>query len=322
MLGSMSSDAEGRFTTGDLARYAGVTVRTVRWYTEQGLLSPVCRSGGGYRLYGTGALARLELVRTLREMGLELPVIRKILDREVDLAKVAAVHADAVEAQIRTLRLRHAVLRAVAARGSEPEEAALMHRLARLSAAERRRIIDDFLDDVFARSSADPEFEAGMRSAVPELPAEPSAVQVEAWVELAELTGDPDFRRRVRDMAERVARWSSGGESPHAAIARAAAVVLPEAGAALEAGLDPAAPEAAAAAARIAAAVAGAEGGSDSPAFRARLAGRLEIVADPRVERYWRLAAAIEGAPGPGTSIPRLNWAIAALRAAAQEETR
>src|SRR5215472_10303113 len=164
MLGSMSSDAEGRFTTGDLARYAGVTVRTVR------------------------------------EMGLELPVIRKILDREVDLAKVAAVHADAVEAQIRTLRLRHAVLRAVAARGSEPEEAALMHRLARLSAEERRRIIDDFLDDVFARSSADPEFEAGMRSAVPELPAEPSAVQVEAWVELAELTGDPDFRRRVRDM--------------------------------------------------------------------------------------------------------------------------
>jgi DNA-binding transcriptional MerR regulator len=96
---SGDGDAGGRFTTGDLARYAGVTVRTVRWYTEQGLLSAVCRSGGGYRLYDTGALARLELVRTLREMGLELPVIRKILDREVELSDVAAVHADAVAAR-------------------------------------------------------------------------------------------------------------------------------------------------------------------------------------------------------------------------------
>jgi hypothetical protein len=106
--------------------------------------------------------------------------------------------------------LRHAVLRAVAARGSEPEEAALMHRLARLSAEERRRIIDDFLDDVFTRSSADPEFEAGMRSAVSELPAEPSAAQIEAWVEL---TGNPDFRRRVRNMAEQVARHADAADT-------------------------------------------------------------------------------------------------------------
>jgi DNA-binding transcriptional MerR regulator len=319
---SGDGDAGGRFTTGVLAGYAGVTVRAVRWYTEQGLLSPVCRSAGGYRLYDAGALARLELVRTLREMGLELPVIRKVLDREVELRDVAAVHADAVEAQIRALRLRHALLRAVAARGSEPEEAVMVHRLARLSAQERRRIVDDFLDDVFAGSGADPEFEAGLRSAVPELPDEPSAAQVEAWVELAELTGEPDFRRRVRAMAQQVARWSSGGGSPHAAIARAAGVVLPEAGTALEAGLDPAAPQAAAVAGRMAAAVATAEGGSDSPAFRAQLAGRLEIVADPRVERYWQLVAAVEGTPGPETSIPRLEWAIAALRATAAEETR
>ncbi len=280
----MNGDLAGRFTTGELARCAGVTVRTVRWYSDQGLLSPSGRTAAGYRLYGIEALARLELVRTLREIGLELPVIKKILTREVDLADVAAAHAEALEAQIRTLRLRHAVLRAVAARGSQPEEVALMHQLARLSAEERRRIIDDFLDNVFTRSAADPEFEAGMRSAVPDLPAEPSAAQVQAWVELAELTRDPDFRRRVRDMAEQVARWPSGGESPHAAIARAAAVILPKAEAALDAGLDPAAPEAAAIAAEIAAAVAEAEGTSDGPAFRARLLERLDIVADARVD--------------------------------------
>jgi DNA-binding transcriptional MerR regulator len=273
------------------------------------------RSAAGYRLYGIEALARLELVRTLREIGPELPVIKKVLAREVDLADVAAAHADALEAQIRTLRLRHAVLRAVAARGSQPEEVALMHKLARLSAEERRRIVDDFLDDVFTRSSADPEFEAGMRLAVPDLPAEPATAQVEAWVELAELTRDPDFRRRVRDMAEQVARWPSGGESPHAAIARAAAVILPKAEAALDAGLEPAAAESVAIAAEIAAAVAEAEGTCDGAAFRARLLERLDIVADARVERYWQLIAAIEGTPGPDTNIPRLDWVIAALRA-------
>jgi len=42
------------------------------------------------------ALARLELIRTLREVGLDLPVIKKVLAREVNLADVAATHADAL----------------------------------------------------------------------------------------------------------------------------------------------------------------------------------------------------------------------------------
>src|SRR5262249_59872695 len=56
----------------------------------------------------------------MRQIGLDLPVIKKVLAREVNLADVAATHADALEAPIRTLRLRHAVLRAVPARGSQP----------------------------------------------------------------------------------------------------------------------------------------------------------------------------------------------------------
>src|SRR5215472_16315193 len=111
-------NSAARLRIGELAQGAGVTVRTVRWYCDQGLLSPAGRSAAGYRLFDAEALARLELVRTLREIGLDLPAIKRVLDRELKLSEVAAAHADALEAQIRTLRLRYAVLRAVAARGA------------------------------------------------------------------------------------------------------------------------------------------------------------------------------------------------------------
>jgi len=97
----MSGDVAGYLTTGELARCAAVTVRTVRWYSDQGLLFPCCRSAAGYRLYDSETLARLELIRTLREIGPDLPVIKKVLAREVNLADVAAAHADALESQIR-----------------------------------------------------------------------------------------------------------------------------------------------------------------------------------------------------------------------------
>ncbi len=85
-------------------------------------MAPVCRSGAGYRRYGPDAVARLALVRTLRELGLGLDVIRRVIERELSLGEVAARHAAALEAQIGVLRLRWAVLTAVAERGPSPEE--------------------------------------------------------------------------------------------------------------------------------------------------------------------------------------------------------
>jgi hypothetical protein len=48
----------------------------------------------------------LDLVRTLRDLGLDLSTIRKVVDRETSLPDVAAAHAEALAAQIRVLRLR------------------------------------------------------------------------------------------------------------------------------------------------------------------------------------------------------------------------
>ena len=115
---------------------------------------------------------------------------------------IASHHADALSAQIDVLRLRRAVLRAIAKRGSSPEETELMSKLARLSEEERNRILTDYYDEVFGGLDIDPEFERRMRSVTPSLPDDPTPEQVEAWIELAELVTDPGYRQRVREMAQ------------------------------------------------------------------------------------------------------------------------
>ncbi|WP_234441947.1 MerR family DNA-binding protein [Streptomyces sp. NRRL S-1448] len=66
------------------------------------------RAGAGAGAPGTASttptLARLELARALRDLGLGLPQIREVLDREHTLAEMAAVHVDTLEVQIRALR--------------------------------------------------------------------------------------------------------------------------------------------------------------------------------------------------------------------------
>ena len=75
-----------------------------------------------------------------------------------------------------------------------------MHKLATLSEEERRRLIADFLDSAFG--GLDPGFSGIMRSLTPELPTDPQAEQVAAWVQLAELSQDPEFRAGLRQFAE------------------------------------------------------------------------------------------------------------------------
>ncbi len=302
----------GMHTIGELARATGPPVKTIRFYSDCGAVPPTARSEAGYRLYDEAALARLELVRTLRDLGIDLATIRRVLDREVSVTEVASAHAEALDAHIRTLRQRRAVLRVVAARASDPKEMETMNRLARLSEQERRRIVEDFLDEVFGGLDVEPGFEAMMRSARPDLPEDPSPEQVDAWIELAELVGDESFRQRIRAMAERGSEdGPAGTEGPR----RTAAVVTERAGAARAAGVDPASAEARPVIDSIAAAFAEVEGRADEPAFRAELADRLATFTDTRAERYWQLLATINGWPPVPSRTGDWEWAIAALRA-------
>src|SRR4051794_27645839 len=105
---------------GELASRTGLPVRTIRFYSDAGVVPPADRTEAGYRLYGPDALARLGLVRTLRDLGLDLATIRRVLEREVSLTDVAVAHAAALDAQICVLRVQKAVLQAVANRWQRP----------------------------------------------------------------------------------------------------------------------------------------------------------------------------------------------------------
>lgn len=64
---------------GDLAHRTQKTVRALHLYEELGLLSPVERSKGGYRLYSPDAVVRVRWIARLQEMGFSLPEIREVL---------------------------------------------------------------------------------------------------------------------------------------------------------------------------------------------------------------------------------------------------
>ena len=187
---------------------------------------------------------------------------------------------------------------------------------ARATADESRRIMEEFLDSVFAGRQDDP-FAERMRSALPVLPERPSDAQIDAWVELARLVQDPGFRARVAQMVNEGARQraAQGISETDAATQRAGRAVAERAGAALDAGIDPGSPEAAAIVAEVAGLFAAAAGRADDAAYRAALLGQLQTFSDRRVERYWQLIGVINGWPEQPSLMPAYEWFIAALSA-------
>ncbi|WP_031172445.1 MerR family transcriptional regulator [Streptomyces durhamensis] len=67
------------YSVGEVAAFAGVTVRTLHHYDKHGLLSPGERSRAGYRSYGDADLARLQQILFYRELGFPLDEIALIL---------------------------------------------------------------------------------------------------------------------------------------------------------------------------------------------------------------------------------------------------
>lgn len=67
-------------TIGQLARMAGVTVRTLHHYDAVGLVTPSARSDSGYRHYSTAEVARLQEILFFRELGLPLEAIKELVD--------------------------------------------------------------------------------------------------------------------------------------------------------------------------------------------------------------------------------------------------
>ena len=71
-----------QYTTGEMAKACGVTVRTVQFYDQKGILLPSALSEGGRRLYSEDDLRRLKIICFLRDTGLTLDTIGRLLREE------------------------------------------------------------------------------------------------------------------------------------------------------------------------------------------------------------------------------------------------
>ncbi|MDW5595438.1 MerR family transcriptional regulator [Conexibacter stalactiti] len=128
-------------TIGQLASYAGVTVRAVRFYHQKGLLPEPGRDASGYRRYDAVAVVELIRIRTLAEAGVPLSRVRELLAADPDEFAAAVEEIDhRLQAEIRE-RQRHRKRIAQLAAGDSlalpPEAVAYLERMRQLGFPER-----------------------------------------------------------------------------------------------------------------------------------------------------------------------------------------
>jgi DNA-binding transcriptional MerR regulator len=89
-----------RYSVKQLARLAGVSVRTLHVYDEMGLLAPLVRTDAGYRYYGEAELLRLQQILFYKELDFPLKRIGEILDDPgFDLVEALKGHKVALSAR-------------------------------------------------------------------------------------------------------------------------------------------------------------------------------------------------------------------------------
>ncbi|MCU7820947.1 MerR family transcriptional regulator [Kitasatospora sp. DSM 101779] len=300
------------WSIGELAERAGVTVKTVRFYSDRGLLPEAGRSTGGHRRYGPEALDRLRLIRSMRALDLPVPEIDRVLRREDTqadaLEDAVARQLKELGTQLAALRWREAALRLlrdctaeertdrlrlIGAVTTPPDTTALARYWRRvlpggLSARQVRWIVD---------------------AAVPQPPAEPRPAEVLAFARLHALAtmpcpgggADAPPRPPADGRTYRPAVLYDGlGEAYELAAPALRGGGAPQPGEALDC---------------FVAAYAGAHGDRDTPLFRRRLAQELDALAHPVMDRYWQLAGELAD-PFTPTLGAAHDWLRAALAAA------
>jgi len=97
-----AADSTHLMQIGEVARRADVTVRTVRYYEEMGMIEPAMRTEGGFRLYNRSVLRRLQLIASLRALDFPLKDIQELLSIRQD-SHIGTVAANKL---LRVLRIQ------------------------------------------------------------------------------------------------------------------------------------------------------------------------------------------------------------------------
>lgn len=266
-----------------------MTTKTVRFYSNEGLLPTSGRSEAGYRQYTDEDLERLALIRALREAGLDLAMIRSVLDREVTLREALTLRLAVIETHITSLRRVAAAILLSLKTGPDEENLRRLAMVTNQTNEDRRKLIERFFASVYEGLPVVPGLiESLMEASMPSLPDEPTGEQIDAWIELAEIVSDSGFVQWKRGVektwVETVVDMAADREASEQATA--------EAREAIDRGVAPDATEATRLVERFLAASAAARGRELNDDFLAELRRAYEKY-DPREARYWELVAII-----------------------------
>ena len=106
--------AAGLLKIGDVAARSGLTVKTIRFYCDEGLIHPASRSDGGFRLFSPDVFDELTFIRTLRALEIPLTDVLKILESRrsgictcTSLQSTIRSKAENIEQKISALRAMH-----------------------------------------------------------------------------------------------------------------------------------------------------------------------------------------------------------------------
>lgn len=115
-MGVNGHDEQEWLTTGDMARLSQTTLRTVRFYESEGLISSMAREGGSHRKFPFSQLRKLQIISDLREAGLSLAEIKLLMrmkEGAVDASGAATELTAALCERVELLQRRIETLRRV-----------------------------------------------------------------------------------------------------------------------------------------------------------------------------------------------------------------
>ncbi|ROR00286.1 DNA-binding transcriptional MerR regulator [Streptomyces sp. 2132.2] len=274
------------WSIGELATGTGVPVKTLRYYSDSGLLPVAGRSTGGHRRYGPEAWERIRLIRRLRALDTPIATITQVVTGECSLGELVATELESVQERLTELRWRQATLESLHECTSEER----LRRLEVLSRVQRlpeaRRTLTDHWYRELSAAMPKRRLDSMIAMLAPDPPQDPVPATALAYAELHLLISTPSFTRWTQDHDDEM----KDGPAFYAEIDDAAALTV----ASLAQGLPPGPGDAVNA---FVSAHARARRESDTPAFRAYLHGLVSRSSgfDPRLERYWALVGTATG---------------------------
>ncbi|MEU9554911.1 MerR family transcriptional regulator [Streptomyces fumanus] len=185
------------WSIGEIAARTGLSVKTVRYYSDSGLLPVAERSCGGHRRYGPEALERLRLIRRLRALDVPIAAITGVVTGERGLEDLLTSELDTVQERLAGLRWRQATLQAL-------DDCEADERLRRLEVLSQVGDLPQAHTELYERwdkalpASLPPQVaDTLVAAATPHPPAEPSPRHVLAYAELHLITAHPHFHEQL-----------------------------------------------------------------------------------------------------------------------------